>query len=80
MSLQGKIECKSIAKAFEEAISPLGPEVRRLLVGYLEDEYSIPIGTSPCSSLEEIKRALVEVVGEGSVLIISRLRRPLVGS
>ena len=72
--MQGESECRRLEEAFRLAMRVFDASTTRLLISELEDKYDVHIGEPPCSSLEEIERALVEVTDVGADLIISRMR------
>ena len=69
--------CKEKREALEKALSIFGENARRLLVTVLEDDYKLVIdgrnSSTPCSSVEDIERALFDVTGSSAHLIISRM-------
>lgn len=67
-------DCKTKRDALKYALSVFGENASRLLVSQLEDKYRLIIdGSTPCSSLEEIEGAFLDIAGPTADLIISRM-------
>ncbi|MEW5839479.1 hypothetical protein [Nitrososphaera sp.] len=67
-------DCETKRQALRHAVSAFSPDAYRLLVFHLEDRYKLIINGSPCSALEDIEAALVDIAGPSADLIISRMR------
>ena len=67
-------DCKTKKEALKYALSVFGENASRLLISQLEDKYRLIVdGSTPCSSLEEIEGALLDIAGPTADLIISRM-------
>jgi hypothetical protein len=68
-------DCRTKHMALNHALSVFGENAARLLISQLEDKYRLIIdGSTPCSSLEDIEQALLDIAGPSSDLIIARMR------
>ena len=74
MPIQGESECRRLEEAFWQAMKVFDASTTRLLISEMEDKYGIHIGMPPCSSAEEIEKALIKITDVGPDLIISRMR------
>lgn len=67
-------DCRTKHMALNHALSVLGENAARLLISQLEDRYRRIIdGSTPCSSLEDIEQAILDIAGPSSDLIIVRI-------
>lgn len=66
--------CASLEKALLETLGIFGEDSAKATVIVLKTRYGIRLGSPPCSSIEEIERALAEITGTGADIIISRMR------
>lgn len=71
---ENEADCKKIEEAFRNATKVFDESAVRVLMYHLEESYDIRIGSSPCSSIEEIESALFDITGNASDLILSRMR------
>lgn len=68
-------DCRTKHMALNHALSVFGENAARLLISQLEDRYRLIIdGSTPCSSLEDIEQAILDIAGPSSDLIIVRMR------
>lgn len=66
--------CKEKREALEKALGVFGENAYKLLVSVLEDDYKLVIdGSTPCSSVEDIEKAIFDIAGSSADLIISRM-------
>lgn len=66
--------CTRLEKALREAMSVFGEDSVTATIMALTSKYGIKIGKPPCSSIEDIERALAEITGTGADIIVSRMR------
>jgi hypothetical protein len=66
--------CAALEKALLETMEIFGADSAQAMVIALKSKYGIRFGSAPCSSIEEIEKALVEITGTGADIIISRMR------
>ena len=66
--------CKELEMAFLSAASILGDSATEALVFVLKDRYRIRFVGPPCSSMEEIEAALVDISGVASEILACRMR------
>ena len=71
-------DCKKLQRAFDEILNKIGPTFKQVIYEELEK-----VGISleyPCSSLNEIEKALQKSFGEdGSLLLVQAIRRQMGG-
>lgn len=70
-------DCKKIEQAFLQATKVFDDSAVRVLIFHLEEKYHVHIGCAPCSSVEEIYTALLDIAGSAADLLISRMRSNL---
>lgn len=66
--------CKELEMAFLSAAGILGDSAAEALVFVLKDRYKIRLGGPPCSSMEEIEAALVDISGAAAEILVVRMR------
>jgi len=66
--------CEGLEKALREAMSAFGEDSATATIMALTSKYGIRIGKPPCSSIEDIEKALAEITGTGADIIVSRMR------
>lgn len=67
-------DCKTKRDALDYALLFLDDNTSRLLISTLEEKYHLIInGSTPCSAIEDIEKALFDIAGVGAELIITRL-------
>ena len=66
-----------LAKAVDRSLDILGQNSKDALLFHLKHAYNISLDGGSCSSLEEIQRALKEVLGRGAALMISWINSEL---
>jgi hypothetical protein len=66
--------CTRLEKALREAMSVFGEDSATATIMALQSKYGIRIGNPPCSSIDEIEKALAEITGTGADIIVSRMR------
>ena len=66
--------CAALEKALRQAASIFGDEAVEALMLALKERYNIRLGQAPCSSIEDIEKALADISGPGADIIISRVR------
>ena len=66
--------CKGLEKALREAMNVFGEDSANATIMALTSKYGIKIGKPPCSSIEDIEKALAEITGTGADIIVSRMR------
>ena len=69
--------CEKVEAALKSAAGILGDQAAEALIFVLKDRYRIRLGKSPCSSIEEIEAALVDVAGVAAEILVSRMRAEL---
>lgn len=67
-------DCKKLETAFLSAASILGGSAAEALVFVLRERYRIRLGSAPCSSIEEIEAALVDISGAAAEILVMRMR------
>jgi hypothetical protein len=65
-----------VAKALDRSLDMLGEPSKKALLFHLTHTFKIPIDRKSCS-LEEIERALKQVLGEGAMLVIASINSEL---
>jgi hypothetical protein len=71
---ENETDCKKIEQAFLKATKVFDESAVRVLMYHLEDKYHVHIGSAPCSSVEQIYAALLDIAGSAADLLISRMR------
>lgn len=67
-------DCKTKRAALKHALSIFGEDASRLFISQLEDKYKLIVdGGTPCSSVEDIDNAIMDIAGPSADLIISRM-------
>lgn len=78
MGSSGNLEdaghCARLEKALREAMSVFGEDSTTATIMALQNKYGVRIGKPPCSSIEEIEKALAEITGTDADIIVSRMR------
>jgi hypothetical protein len=71
--------CERLEDALLQAAMVFGESVVEALVTSLKVQYGIRLGPSrlPCSSLEEIEKALTVIAGSGAQILMERMREIL---
>lgn len=66
--------CAGLERALREAMGVFGEDSVTAMIMALKGKCGIRLGEPPCSSIEEIEKALGEITGTGADIIVSRLR------
>ena len=66
--------CIALEGALRQAISIFGEQAAEVLILALKERYNIRLGQAPCSSIEEIAKALADLSGPGADILVSRVR------
>lgn len=67
-------DCKTKRDALDYALEFVGETTARLLISALEDKHGLIInGSTPCSAIEDIEKALYEIAGAGAEPILTRM-------
>lgn len=67
-------DCSKLADAFYKSMKVFDANASRVLEFHLQEKYGIRIGSAPCSSIEEIEKALRDIAGVAADILISRMR------
>lgn len=73
----GNDGCEKLEAALKSAAGILGDQAAEALIFVLKDSYGIRLGRSPCSSIEDIEAALVDISGAGAEILVGRMRDAL---
>lgn len=74
MATQTRSDCGKIEDAFRNATKVFDEPAVPVLMYHLEERYGIRIGSAPCSSVEDIEAALLDIAGSAADLLIARMR------
>ena len=66
--------CKELERALRQAAIIFGDHAAEALMLALKERYGIKLGQAPCSSIDDIARALCDISGPGADILISRVR------
>jgi hypothetical protein len=69
--------CGRLQKAVDGSLDNLGKEPKQALLFHLANRYDIVLGGTDCSPLEEIEKALYDMLGEGAKIVTGWIKEEM---